>query len=99
MPCCCAFFFRRMMNHAMKPIKAIPKMGPTTAPAIHALLFFFSGPAGVIGVGRDGGAVAETELVEDCGLLATADDPKGKIISSVLKSQGSDSYSAKKLSL
>lgn len=36
-------FFLRMQNHARKPMSARPIIGPTTTPAIHALLedFFF----------------------------------------------------------
>lgn len=38
-------FLRRMQNQARKPMNASPRMGPTTTPAIHALLedFFFVG--------------------------------------------------------
>lgn len=52
----------------MNPIKARPTIGPTTAPAIQALLSFFSGCDGVMGVGIAGGAVGETdaELGADC---------------------------------
>lgn len=36
------FFLRRRQNHTRKPMRARPRMGPTTAPAIQALLEDFS---------------------------------------------------------
>jgi hypothetical protein len=40
------FFLRRMKKKMPKPIRARPTRGPTTAPAIQALLSLFSSPAG-----------------------------------------------------
>jgi hypothetical protein len=40
-----------MKNQARKPIRAIPTMGPTTTPAIHALFLCGGGGTGVGGVG------------------------------------------------
>lgn len=49
-----------MKKKAAKPIKASPTIGPTTAPAIHALLPDFSSGGG-IGVGVGVGVVVGVE--------------------------------------
>lgn len=64
-----AFFFRwRRQKNTMAPMRASPMMGPTTAPAIQALLFG-RGSTGGLGDGLEGGGGDGVGEVESEGLV------------------------------
>ena len=56
-------FLRRMQNKIPRPISAIPRMGPTTAPAIQALLPPLFGA----------GAAVPVEVADDLVVLASVE--------------------------
>jgi hypothetical protein len=77
------FFLRRRKKKMIAPMSASPTMGPTTAPAIQAWLFFFGAGRGVeLTIGRKVGSgevgMAEVGMAGvEAGVDAESEDSEG----------------------
>jgi hypothetical protein len=69
-----------MKKKASRPISARPRIGPTTAPAIQALLLLFSGVTTSGTTGSDGELAAAVELVAVDDKVVDAEAETGTVI-------------------